>query len=669
MSFKMCCLKDVFHSKRVFLWLLLVFLTLEATSGLRLRRFFAEHSPSLRHTFKSSIGSPIIVKSSLFYNPSNSKISSKSEATIKSTEVKSPSIIPLPVSISSDSSETSATAFLAFDESEPLNQLSPEYSVVSSPESSSNQPPLYHQAMIITGSKSGGIRLRPVSSLVSSSSASSSLVSSRDPSPTLQSSASNSHFKPNWASMLHRPQTTSIVTKRRPIFSSTSTTQASVEEINASVVDSQVNKDSVVSPTLETSSYCCGEVSLSSTGSTVVSSSKTTNKTSSKSPSKNAERSSTTTSSTESPIKAMINDIESTDPLVAEESFNEETPIIVSSNHKFQTISRKKITVVQETSLGKETPDPWSLVTPSTSSFTEYPKDRVRVTTRMPSVSTSSHSTHSFHDLHDPASRITMNPPYTEATTRPSSLSLSTPASTSIVSMMSNRPKVTSVSNNRSKPPDRIESPSMTVLDSNNQSFTIVHQKLIVPYKPGRPKPGVSSIGLLASQTNNQIRQKPNTTETGEVINPSDDAELTTYYPQGLFRPTTLPPQPWTCAPLCHEDTSTSSPFVTHVTSTTADPFLTLESQHTFQTKRPIHHGFQPATVNAILAPPMPSRPISTPAPIGNTGIFSSLMGVLGVDSTGGLMSRLTLLKTALFTLLVMFLPPLTLAAAVAQLL
>jgi hypothetical protein len=45
------------------------------------------------------------------------------------------------------------------------------------------------------------------------------------------------------------------------------------------------------------------------------------------------------------------------------------------------------------------------------------------------------------------------------------------------------------------------------------------------------------------------------------------------------------------------------------------------------------------------------------------------LMGVLGVDSTGGLMSRLTLLKTALFTLLVMFLPPLTLAAAVAQLL
>ena len=582
MSFKMCSLKgnsvpkklcNILILRLLYLWLLILLrISFEVTSGLSIRSLL---SPLDNHASSSKHPTPIFLKSSSlnFYSPS------KIKATEKSSQA------------SQVLSDSSASAFLSFDPKDQSNQVPPE---LLSPITS-----LYHQAMIITGSKDGGIRLRPVSSGVVTSTA--------------------SNFKPNWASMLHRTQPAVKTTKRRPIFSSTSTTQASVEEINAS--PEQLPVSLVSSP--ET---CCSSRRSSTTTDT---------------PSINA-------------INTHINDIDSHDPMIASESSNdssESEPIVLSSNHRFTVLQRKNVTVVQETipdTLPKNTPDPWLVTPSSTSSFTEFPK--LPVTTKGPTSFFTSRVTTAY-------------PPYTVASThRPS---VSTP--TSVMNMLSNRPKVTAVTSNRHKSPDRIESPSMTVLDSSNGSVTIVHQKLIVPYKPGRPRPGVSSIGVLKPGLQGTTRPKPNTTETGEVI-PSDDAELTTYYPQGVFRPTTMPPQPWTCAPYCQEE-GTSSPFVTHVTSTTQDPFLTLESQHVLQTKRPIHHGFQPATVNAILAPPMPSRPISTPAPIGNTGIFSSLMGVLGVDSTGGLMSRLTLLKTALFTLLVMFLPPLTLAAAVAQLL
>lgn len=311
-------------------------------------------------------------------------------------------------------------------------------------------------------------------------------------------------------------------------------------------------------------------------------------------------------------------------------SDDDDEPVVVHSNHRKTFLMRHKLT--------SEHADPWT--TPTT--FTEF-----------------------AHRTQTTPSPQTFYPPYTSTVTTRQPV-VSTP--TSFVSVHSRPPlKVTAVHSNRHKNPESVASNPMMVLDSN-ANVTIMHQKLIVPYKPGRPKPAVSSIGTILT-ANSPVRTKPNTTDGGDAIDDKNDAELTTYYPQSLFKPTTQYPGPCRECPWTMETEMTtypsSTPFVT-ISTTTKDPFVADSSSHVIVTKRP---PYPAATVNAILAPPMPSRPISTPAPIGNTGIFSSLMGVLGVDSTGGLMSRLTLLKTALFTLLVMFLPPLTLAAAVAQLL
>jgi hypothetical protein len=314
-----------------------------------------------------------------------------------------------------------------------------------------------------------------------------------------------------------------------------------------------------------------------------------------------------------------------------DEDDGDDEPVVVHSNHRKTFLTRHKLT--------SEHADPWTTPT----SFTEIP-----------------------HRTYPTASPPTFYPPYTSSvTTRPPPA----PTPTSFVSVHSRPPlKVAAVHSNRHKQPESVASNPMMVLDSNS-NVTIMHQKLIVPYKPGRPKPGVSSIGTVLT-ANAPVRSKPNTTESGDVIDDKNDAELTTYYPQHLFKPTTQYPPchecPWTMeTEMVTYQTTPTTPFVT-LSTTTKEPQHAETSSQVIVTKRP---PYPAATVNAILAPPMPSRPISTPAPIGNTGIFSSLMGVLGVDSTGGLMSRLTLLKTALFTLLVMFLPPLTLAAAVAQLL
>lgn len=310
----------------------------------------------------------------------------------------------------------------------------------------------------------------------------------------------------------------------------------------------------------------------------------------------------------------------------------DDEPVVVHSNHRKTFLMRHKLT--------SEHADHW---TTPTVTFTEFP-----------------------HRTHPTSSPQTFYPPYSSTMTTRVPI-VSTP--TSFVSVHSRPPlKVTAVHADRHKSPESIASSPMLVLDSN-ANVTIVHQKLIVPYKPGRPKPSVSSIGTILT-SNSPVRTKPTTSEAGDAIDDKNDAELTTYYPQSLFKPTTQYPAcrdcPWTMETEMTTYPSTSTtPFVT-ISTTTKDPMPADASAHIIVTKRP---PYPAATVNAILAPPMPSRPISTPAPIGSTGIFSSLMGVLGVDSTGGLMSRLTLLKTALFTLLVMFLPPLTLAAAVAQLL
>ena len=356
------------------------------------------------------------------------------------------------------------------------------------------------------------------------------------------------------------------------------------------------------------------------------------------------------------------------------------------------------------------------------------------------------------------------------------SMKVSTP--TSIVSVVSKPSlKVTSVQGNKYKDPDDIQSASLTVLDPTSDSssivsntgsssssgssgsssspfgssspsspfswmnqrlrpnVTIVHDKLIVAYKPGRPLPppslfppqasqsppvsssSISSVGTILNPMNPIKENSPYTTRkpynfTGsmdwilgsgsEVFNSTSEPDtVSTYYPfipQTSYPPNRVTSQWPTYDPNILNDFTTTPAttgmtaadtqpvtvtFVTTTPSTTSTQSTTPSSTSVsypsvstqsnsgneviaIVTKKPY---FPSATVNAILAPPMPSRPISTPAPLGNTGIFSNLLSLAGVSGPGGIMNRLTLLKTALFTLLVMFLPPLTLAAAVAQLL
>lgn len=315
----------------------------------------------------------------------------------------------------------------------------------------------------------------------------------------------------------------------------------------------------------------------------------------------------------------------------SENNEDDDRPVIVHSNHQKPFLGRLKLTSIDYNDQHWSTP----------LSFTEVPK----VTTTTPS---------------------------------PMLLRLSTP--TSMMSIASRPPlKVASVHSNRQKLPDKIQSSQVTVMDRPGDNVTIMHQKLIVKYKNGRPKPGVSSVGTILSALTTAIRPKPNQSEVPEsesvTPNSNDVPEVSTYYP----RPSTWtaePPIPDSCVgcdspyPSVHlpmmSTTSSTTPASTSTSTAASSTTMAYdnhgaESSHVYVTRRP---PYPVATVNAILAPPMPSRPISTPAPLGNTGIFQSLLGVIGADSTGGLMSRLTLLKTALFTLLVMALPPLALIAS-----
>lgn len=328
----------------------------------------------------------------------------------------------------------------------------------------------------------------------------------------------------------------------------------------------------------------------------------------------------------------------------------------------------------------------------------------------------------------------------------PSSSSPS-PFTTSIVNVVSRPPlRVTSVQGTHHKEPDNVKSALLTVLDPPPGSHrlhpntTIVHKTLIVPYKPGRPRPTASTVKpfpiypMLAGITRRPPLNHTTTTTTGAppasstpdwphpggIASSAFHPEVTTYFPQTIFqRPTSTAGYPnklWTGPTYesIYDPTSTSVPtssLITHrphppgdfihdapiptvvnVVSSSPTPSTTPEvttflSTSTTQqtrypglhpaasvvrpvvvTRRPAYRPHQVATVNAILAPPMPSRPISTPAPLGSTGIFSSMLQLFGLEGVGGIASRLTLLKTALFTLLVMFLPPLSIAAAVAAL-
>lgn len=328
-----------------------------------------------------------------------------------------------------------------------------------------------------------------------------------------------------------------------------------------------------------------------------------------------------------------------------------------------------------------------SYVWSSTISPTHYPP----YSTPSPNSIPSSSSLYASYSAYHPFKRSSTASPLLKWGMRPTPISL--------IKIVTRPPlEITSVFANHHRPsPEKVKSDVLTVLDPDvignhrlHPNTTVIHNKLIVPYKPGRAKPPIQTPQSGFYPVLAGVTRKPfNFTGAMEWIMgpPADnnsEAEVTTYYPQTLFppRPTTSN-YPWTgptfdpnilqdftTTPVSIEQTSSSAPVTTTVVSTTTHPYPSLnptqhsaESVQSVVTRKPYYPS---ATVNAILAPPMPSRPISTPAPIGNTGIFSNLMGVLGVDNV---MNRLTLLKTALFTLLVMFLPPLTLAAAVAQLL
>lgn len=113
-----------------------------------------------------------------------------------------------------------------------------------------------------------------------------------------------------------------------------------------------------------------------------------------------------------------------------------------------------------------------------------------------------------------------------------------------------------------------------------------------------------------------------------------------------------------------------SNEFIVHTTTPHSAPPVPASSQTSYQS-RPSHQTSTPGYVNAIWAPPMPSRPFGTQShrPLQSTSSswLSPILNMFAVENPGGVFGFVTILKTVLFTVLVMFLPPLTLAAAVMQ--
>jgi hypothetical protein len=346
-----------------------------------------------------------------------------------------------------------------------------------------------------------------------------------------------------------------------------------------------------------------------------------------------------------------------------------ETPIIFKNNHKKPITSmftRQKLSTEYATTFTT----PSSLSTDNKSGFSEYSTLSTPLI-RPPYVTPISHQTSSLNSA-------IKRPPI----------------------------KIMNVNSNKLKQPEEVLSLGITVLDppyipgSSMKlpvNTTIMHKNLIVPMKEGRPKPVfpiqtttqfpvypiVAGITRWQTQTPTNswafptfTTNSPEKTDYTTVVSePSDSSFETSVTAQSLHRPTIITSNPIMSEHSTSDHLSGHASHIVTVTpikgsdasNTASNTFIVT---HSAQTPKPTSTtGY----VNAIWAPPMPviSRPVQTAqqsvqSPLAG-GWFSPFTNLFSVDSPSGVFSFLTILKTVLFTVLVLFLPPLTLAAALMQ--
>lgn len=352
----------------------------------------------------------------------------------------------------------------------------------------------------------------------------------------------------------------------------------------------------------------------------------------------------------------------------ASDDSDDEIPIVISSNHNrkqsfpfWDQFTRQKLTST-EYAIIYTTPE---LSTESEKSvFTEVPT--------MASVQT-----------------ITGGPTYTF---RP-------PYVTTISHKRPTGMKIMTVNANRIRQPEEIYHEGITVLDppflSNHPNklppnTTIIHKNLIVPMKDGRPKP----VYPMSSTTQFPVYPivagitKWHTASTPQWILP--------------MVTTTAPEHVMTSALTTTETTSSDSPMtaesVNRPVVVTGHPLHSMSTQHTpphssqlvtvtpVKTSHPTHSSStflvtshsspRPSTstqgyVNAIWAPPMPNVPMTRPVQgvqASQSSWWSPISNVFSVESGhGSMFSMMNVMRTVFFTILVFFLPPMTLAAAVLQ--
>lgn len=285
---------------------------------------------------------------------------------------------------------------------------------------------------------------------------------------------------------------------------------------------------------------------------------------------------------------------------------------------------------------------------------------------------------------------------------------------------------VNHIHGNNIKSSDTIRSQVLTVLDPKKGTMrlppntTVIHRNVIVPYKPGRPRPApatttqypyypvVAHITKRPSQVHHASTQSIPvndlaTSATGSVstyqsihsfpVTQTVQSPLSSYpsytTPTTIYvhtvRPPANPPYEMDTSqsierptindcPYCsdsihrpqHAITSQQIVAVTPISPIKQQhlPSGLVESQHfvvTTQNPPKQSQGF----INAILAPPLPSRPFSTASSFLNPVSMGPLFGLFGPDSIASLFTRVSFMKMMLFTLLVLFLPPLALAAAI----
>ncbi|KAI2805185.1 hypothetical protein BLOT_004177 [Blomia tropicalis] len=288
---------------------------------------------------------------------------------------------------------------------------------------------------------------------------------------------------------------------------------------------------------------------------------------------------------------------------------------------------------------------------------------------------------------------ITVRPPYVTDFYHPTTLSVRKPAIT-----------VANIVSHRVKQPDDI-SASLTVLDPPfvPNSFmqlplntTIVHKNLLVPMKEGRPKPTFPSrptthfpvYPVVAGITNWQSQTTPWLLPAMTTSAPEDLFPLASNDEFKLHSTTSTPSPPKTIhqviavlapgqpIPFDHSINKykgTTSTTTSTTTTTTTSTTTTTPAPSTSAPSPPRPPSYPVATsagyVNAIYAPPMPMiRPSQVLEAQSQTIVnwlkpLNKLVDMI-TPSTYGAVSFLSLVKSALYTLMVMLLPPIALMTA-----